>query len=145
MVSGPGSLIWSVGPDMSEHTFHLIGGADDETATVVAEPLNGLCRVTLRYRGREIAASAQDYFEAFCRLREQLEAESLIPFCYGASLRVFPSGMCRDMSAGMTAYRLTRGQKPQRTDLVRIFDEGADVIPATVARQKEFFDDWLKS
>jgi hypothetical protein len=129
---------------MSEHKFHLIGGGNDETATVVAEPRNGLCHVTLRYRGREVEASAQDYFDAFCRLREHLEKESLIPFCYGASLNVFPSGMCRDMSGGMTAYRLSRGRKPSEVDLARIFDEGANVIPANVARQREYFDDWLK-
>src|SRR5690349_16451849 len=87
-------LMAVVGPDMSEHIFHLIGGGDDETATVVAEPRNGLCHLTLRYRGREIEASARDYFEAFCQVREHLEAERLIPFCYGASLHVFPSGMC---------------------------------------------------
>ena len=131
---------------MSEHTIHLIGGADDETATVTCSPEAGHCRVSFRCRGRVFEESASDYFDAFCRVRERLEEERLIPFCYGASLNVFPSGMCRDMSAGMKAYRMTIGkQVDPKNDLVSIFAEGPDVIPATVTRQKEHFDDWLKS
>jgi hypothetical protein len=130
---------------MSEHTVHLIGGDDDETATLSATPVDGLCHITFRYRDQTIEASATDYFEAFSKIRLRLEEHRLIPFCYGASLSVFPSGMCRDMSAGTTAYRLMHGKKPERGDLVRIFDSGADVIPAFVARQREYFDEWLKS
>jgi hypothetical protein len=130
---------------MSDHTVHLIGGSDDETATITAAPIGDFCRITFRYRGKTLDAEATDYFEAFCKIRTQLESERLIPFCYGASMNVFPSGMSRDMSAGMTAYRLTLGKKPSRGDLVSIFDEGADVIPASVALQKEHFNDWTKS
>ena len=128
---------------MSEHTIHLIGGEDDETASITSSPKEGRCHVSFRYRGRAIEESASDYFEALCRVRLRLESEKLIPFCYGASLNVFPSGMARDMGAGLKAYRLTIGKHAQ--ELVGIFDEGADVIPATVARQKEYFDEWLKS
>ena len=129
---------------MSEHVLHLIGGEDNETATVVTEFRNDLCHLTFRYRGREIEASANEYFEAFCRVREHLEAEGLIPFCYGASLDVFPSGMCRDMGSGLCAYRLT-GSKPGRNSQVGIFEEGEDVIPATVAKQRQFFEDFIRA
>ena len=128
---------------MSERTIHLIGGEDDETASVVWSPADGECHIAVRYRGRVIEEKASDFFEALCRVRLRLEAEKLIPFCYGASLNVFPSGMARDMGAGLKAYRLTIGKHAK--ELVGIFDEGADVIPATVARQKEYFDEWLKS
>jgi hypothetical protein len=130
---------------MSEYTVHLIGGGDDETANITTEPVGNLHRITFRYRDKMLEADATDYFEAFCKIRTQLENERLIPFCYGASLNVFPSGMCRDMSAGMKAYRLTLGRKPSLGDLVGIFDEGADVMPASVALQKEHFNDWRKS
>jgi hypothetical protein len=130
---------------MSDYTVHLIGGGDDETAAITAAPVGGICHIIFRYRDKTLEADAADYFEALCKIRTQLKIESLIPFCYGASLNVFPSGMSRDMSAGMTAYRLTLGKKPVRGDLVRIFDEGADVIPASVELQKEHFEDWRKS
>jgi hypothetical protein len=130
---------------MAEYIIHLIGGKDDETAILSAVPRDGFCHITFNYRGKSIEASATDYFEAFSQIRVQLEKDRLIPFCYGASLDVFPSGMCRDMSAGMTAYRLKLGRKPERGDLVQIFDSGSDVIPAFVSRQKENFEDWLKS
>jgi len=130
---------------MSDHILHLIGGNDDETATLSAAPRDGLCHILFHYRGQIIEAAAADYFEAFSQIRVRLEQERPIPFCYGASLDVFPSGMCRDMSAGMTAYRLKPGRKPERSDLVRIFDAGPDIIPAFVSRQREYFDEWLKS
>ncbi len=131
---------------MSEHTVHLIGGEDDEVATVTCTPRAGQCHIVFRYRGRTIEESSTDYFEAFCGVRRRLEEEKLIPFCYGASLNVFPSGMCREMSAGMKAYRMMIGKPVDpKKDLVGIFDEGPDVIPASVALQKGHFDEWLNS
>ena len=130
---------------MSDHTIYLIGGEDDETATLTTQPRDGQCHITFRYRDRVIQASATDYFEAFSQIRLQLEPARLIPFCYGASLNVFPSGMARDMSSGLSAYRLTIGRTTSKDALVRIFDSGPDVIPASVANQKEYFNDWLKS
>ena len=128
---------------MSDHTIHLIGGKDDESATVTCAARDGECHIVFRYRNRVIEESASDYFEALCQVRKRLEEEKLIPFCYGASLNVCPSGMGRDMSAGMKAYRLTIGEPAK--NLVTIFEEGADVIPATVTRQKEYFNEWLAS
>ncbi|HEX8310775.1 MAG TPA: hypothetical protein VF614_05615 [Chthoniobacteraceae bacterium] len=130
---------------MSDHTIHLIGGEDDETATLTTEPRDGRCHITFRYRDRIIEASATDYFEAFSQIRLQLEPERLIPLCYGASLNVFPSGMARDMGSGLSAYRLTIGRRASRDDLVRIFDSGLDVVPASVVNQKQHYDDWIQS
>jgi hypothetical protein len=130
---------------MSEYAIHITGDAGSETATVTAIAQGGLCHVSLRYRDRVIEYGATDYFEAFSQIRLQLESQNLIPLCYGASLNVYPSGMCRDMSEGLVAYRLTRGRTPTQSDLVGIFDTGFDVIPASVAKQKEFFNVWFKS
>lgn len=131
---------------MTEHTIHLIGSDDDASASVICEPKDGLCHITFRYRDRIIEETAPDYFEAFCRVRLHLEKEKLIPFCYGASLNVYPSGMCRDMGAGMTAYRISIGKQVDRkNDLVGIFTEAPDVIPASVSKQKAYFDEWIKS
>ena len=130
---------------MSNYEIHLNGGNDDAICKFTTAPVGELCGITFQYQGKILEAAATDYFEAFCKIRMRLEFEHLIPFCYGASLNVFPSGMCRDMSAGMKAYRLTLGKKSSQGDLVNIFDEGADVIPASVTLQKEHFDDWLKS
>ena len=130
---------------MPEFTIHLIGGGDDEAATLTTEDRGELCHISFRYRDRVIEASAEDFFDALCQIRLQLEPERLIPFCYGASLNVFPSGMSRSMGAGMKAYRLTTGRQALTKDLVSIFDSGPDVIPASVANQKEHFNDWIQS
>jgi hypothetical protein len=130
---------------MSDHKIHLIGGKDDETATLTTEDRGDLCHISFQYRDRVIEASAPDYFDAFCQIRLQLEPKRLIPFCYGASLNVFPSGMSRSMGTGLSAYRLATGRQALTRDLVNIFESGHDVIPASVANQKEYFDGWIQS
>jgi hypothetical protein len=128
-----------------ERSIRLIGSDGQETATVVCEPADRLRRLVLRYRDVSIDESASDYFEAFCRVRNQLDKEGLQPLCYGASLNVYPSGMARDMGAGLKAYRLTIGKQARLTDLVDIFEHGQDVVPASVPQQKEFWEAWLRS
>lgn len=130
---------------MSDHTIPLIGGRENEAALLSASEIDEHYRVILSYRDSVVEAEDSDYFRAFCQLRLRLEGERLIPFCYGASLNVYPSGMSRSMGGGIKAYRLTPKRQARIADLVHIFDSGADVIPSSVANQKEFFDEWIKS
>src|SRR5262245_19229026 len=130
---------------MDQHRIFLIGGADEESGLLSTSHIAGRCRIDLSYRGRAISAEAADYFEALCDIRRQLEKERLIPFCYGASLNVYPSGMARDMGAGRKAYKLTFGKHARPGDLVDILAEGPDIIPAYVDRQKEYFEEWLSA
>ncbi len=131
-------------PVMKEYTIQLFGGDDGEAARIRSSSQDGLCTVRLDYRGKSIEASASDYFEALAGVRLKLEPENLIPICYGASLDVFPSGMCRDMSAGLMAYRLKPRKSPDTQDLVCIFETGPEVKPSSVAEQRKFFEKWLK-
>lgn len=130
---------------MIQHQIFLIGGADDEMATLTEEDANGLCRLVCEYRGRVVSAEALDYFEALCNVRLELEKDGLIPFCYGASINVFPSPMARQMGRGKSAYKMEMGKQTTRECAVRIFESGADVIPSPVALQKQYFNDWLAS
>ena len=103
------------------------------------------CRLQLQFAGRDVVGEASDYFEAMCRIREQLESTGWRPICYGASRNVYPSGMGRDMGRGLKAYRMQLGQLTKRSDLVRIFETGPDVDPVSVAVQRAFWKDWMKS
>ncbi|WP_208450957.1 hypothetical protein, partial [Burkholderia cenocepacia] len=96
-------------------------------------------------QGAGQSGDGPDFFEALSAVRQRLEAHGLLLGCYGASLNVFPSPMARQMGSGLKAYRLTLGQQAKRQDLVRIFDTGPDVRPASVAAQREYFDTWQKS
>ena len=126
--------------------MYLIGGAEDEMAAVSTTALaHDRCVVAISYRGKILQAEATDYFKALQEVRRLMEADGLIPFCYGASLNVYPSGMSRDMAQGMVAYRTKLGRHAIQEDLVRIFDEGADVIPSFVAQQREFHEEWVQS
>lgn len=130
---------------MPDYRIRLVGGEAGEVATISTVTINFGCHISFLYRNRVLEAKASDYFKAFCYVRLQLEQERLIPFCYGASRNVFPSGMCRDMGRGLKAYRMTFGKHATMEDLVNIFDEAADVVPAYVAEQKKYFEDWRKS
>jgi hypothetical protein len=101
------------------------------------------CTLVLQYGGLELRGIGRDYFDAFCRIREQLAERQLIPLCYGASRRVYPSGMQRDMGGGLKAYRLEMGRATRNEDRIGIFETGPDGEPATVAEQKAFADSWF--
>ncbi|GLS26417.1 hypothetical protein [Marinibactrum halimedae] len=130
---------------MNEFEIFLIGGDEDEKAVATTESVDGECKLTFNYRNKELSAQKLDFFAAFCVIREQLEADGLIPFCYGSSLNVYPSAMCRDMGSGMIAYKTEMGQRVSRDHLVNIFEQGHDVIPSSVSKQKEHFKQWLQS
>jgi len=131
---------------MSEqYRVFLIGGDDDEAALFTLLDDGDDCRLRCEYRDKIVESTATDFFQALCDVRLCLVRDSLIPFCYGASLSVYPSGMARDMGQGLKAYKLTMGRHASIADLVEIFAEGPDIIPASVEGQERFFRDWLAS
>ena len=130
---------------METHSIFLIGGEDDERGTLLEHEVGDRCSLRLIWREREASAIADDFFDALCAIRLELEVEGLLLFCYGASLNVYPSGIARSMAMGKMAYRMQAGKHARTADLVDIFSEGPDVTPATVAQQREFFNDWVSS
>jgi hypothetical protein len=106
---------------------------------------DGHCILRLRNGQTDVTATASDYFEALCEVRLMLETKGILVATYGGSRTVFPSGMARDMGAGLKAYRLTLGSKGRREDLVGIFDTGPGVEPATVEAQRAFFREWAST
>jgi hypothetical protein len=126
-------------------SVRLVGGSDGERATFEINDVKNRCLLTCRYRDKTISSDSTDFFEALVSIRRQLQADGLAPYCYGASLNVFPSGMARDMGQGLKAYKLTLGKHAKSADLVDIFDEGIDVAPADVDAQEQFYRDWLGS
>jgi len=125
------------------HQIALIGGEDGEQAIFAEDGSDGTCKLTCAYRGKTLEAEARDFFEALCLIRQQLEPEGLIPFCYGASLNVYPSGMARDMGRGLKAYRLMEDKPVSGSDIVEIFGAGPDVVPASVQAQEIFWREWV--
>jgi hypothetical protein len=126
-------------------SVRLVGGSDGEHATFEISDVKNRCRLICRYLDKTISSEAADFFDALASIRRQLQPEGLMPCCYGASLNVFPSGMARDMGRGLRAYKLVVGKHATRADLVDIFDEGTDVVPADVDTQEQFYRDWLAS
>ncbi|MBN8993386.1 MAG: hypothetical protein J0H42_34555 [Rhizobiales bacterium] len=130
-----------------QYRISLIGGDDDETAIFTlfdeSDHARARCRLRCEYRDKVVESTATDFFQALCDVRNLLAKDGVIPFCYGASLNVFPSAMARDMGLGLKAYRQVMGRHVRSADLVEIFSEDSDVIPASVDAQEQFHRDWL--
>ena len=130
---------------MEQIELDVQGGSGNGRALLSYDEDGDSCRVQLEYAGACLAGDGADFFDALCNVRRVLEKNGALLNCYGASLNVFPSGMSWDMGRGLKAYELTIGQGGRMQDLVRIFDTGPDVQPATVAAQREYFDAWTRS
>ena len=129
---------------MVENFLFMIGGDDDEQISLIQSEVGRSCRLVCTVRGEKHCVEETDFFKALQVIRRRaLEPKGLIPFCYGASLKVWPSGMSRDMGRGLKAYKIEVGG--QASDLVSIFDSGPDVIPALVAAQEAYAGDWVAS
>lgn len=128
---------WDCGLD-ERHTILLLSGTEGETGIFVlfdeSDGARAHCRLLCKYRDKAVESTATDFFQALCDVRSLLAKDGLIPFCYGASLNVYPSGMARDMGQGRKACKLAMGRQARREDLVDIFSGGLDVVPASVCR-----------
>lgn len=132
------------GSGIMEYEVFVIGGGDDEKVSIIQAQVGRGCRLSCEVRGETHYAEESDFFEALRTIRRRaLEPLGLIPFCYGASLKVWPSGMARDMGQGLQAYKIEIGS--QATNLVDIFASGADVIPSPVDAQEQYARDWIAS
>jgi hypothetical protein len=86
-----------------------------------------------------------DLFECMKSIRTYLEARSILLLCNGARVDGYPSQMSRQMGQARRVYIHTMGRQTTREDLVDIFAEApADKI-GSVAAQKAYHDDWLRS
>ncbi len=115
------------------------------SSVVLTETESGACQMLMTCDEWTLESTAEDWFDAFCAIRRDLETRELLPACYGAHLQAFPSGMSRSMGGGRKLYRLTLGKQALTKDLVGLFDAGDDVIPSTVDAQHQFFDQWIDS
>jgi hypothetical protein len=130
---------------MVQHQIPVIGGDDGEVVIITQFELEDECGLNCEFRGKTIEALSGDYFDAFCEIRKMLGRENLTPFCYGASLNVYPSAMARQMGEGLYAYRLTMAVPSSQDQLVQIFDKGPDIIPASVSQQEHFYREWCEA
>jgi hypothetical protein len=101
------------------------------------------CNVNIRFGREGFHGSSTDFFAALCEARRRLERNGHRLLCYGASRNVWPSGMAREMGAGLKAYQLTHGHRGG--PLKDIFHTGPDVVPSTVAEQQAFSQEWFDS
>lgn len=131
---------------MDQSGQHFTGRVTCELQWIsTAETQRRLCAARLSFNLQEFVGTGADYFSAFQEVRRQLEPLNIRALCYGACRNVYPSGMLRDMGAGLRAYKLSFGKKPERSDTVEIFDNGPDMDIGSVDDQDRFYNQWLSS
>lgn len=88
---------------------------------------------------KKLSFTATDVFECLTQLRLELAQYGYKPLCNGARLNVYPSGMCRDMGNGLSAYVFTPGKQVDSEDLVGIFDYAEPDSIASVEEQFNYY------
>jgi len=91
----------------------------------------------------KLSRKSTDYFEALSDIRRELEAKQMRLLCWGARKDVWPSGMQRDMGAGMTAYQLLE-DGTNNPDARSILEYAAPEAVGTVDEQKANAEEWYR-
>lgn len=91
------------------------------------------------------AKSDKGFFQAFKKIRTQLEEKGLLAHCLASARNVYPSPMAEDMGPAIMAYKTFKGKQAKSKDLVNIFEFDPESVPATVKEQEEFHQEWLRS
>ena len=94
------------------------------------------CTVRLAWRDHSVEATEFSVYHAFQKVREQLEAHDLIPYCFGACPDVRVSGMAVDMGDGTLAYRMSKSTGVGRPPMVNIFESEPGLTLGSVAEQR---------
>lgn len=120
---------------------------DSSSGTVrIKISMHPTCCITTLASGEEsVIYKADDLFAALVKLRLDLESRHVFVACNGARKDVFPSGMAREMSRGRKAYVLKLGLRPDRDEVVDIFDAASPEQLGSVKEQQDYFIAWRES
>src|SRR4051812_31609380 len=97
---------------------HASGRFAEGVFSLDADIDEDLCRLSFRFVDGDYSACADDYFEAMCQIRQQLEVYGFQIACFGSSRNVYPSSMMRNMGTrGQQAYKLYLGVSAKLSDV----------------------------
>ena len=91
----------------------------------------------------EATCDAPDLLHCLLEVRRQLEERHIRLCVQGALPNVWPSGMARQMSGGLKAYRRVMGQPTRMDDLVNIIDPADCDEVVTEAEQRAWLKRWF--
>jgi len=129
---------------MTTHTLTAATPAGPQTVVIDLGLVDDRARLEMRFEdGRQASAAEGDYFTSLLQIRRELEPAGIRILCQGARRDVWPSGMAIDMSAGLKAYVLERGQHDSRPALVDVFDPADDAEVGSIADQEAYRDAWF--
>jgi hypothetical protein len=84
-------------------------------------------------------------FDALKSARQSLEVKGLRLVCFGSDERVYPSPMQESMGLNTLAYRNVLGRQARSDDIVDVFETEESIKCVSVADQKAFHENWLRS
>jgi hypothetical protein len=120
-----------------------LGEVIDVSAVIGTQDRNYTLQITVPELGPRVVVD-RDYFECLLCLREELEPLGYRFLVNGARRNAWPSGMVRDMGAGLSAYILELGKHGTRPASVRIFEPADESEIALVDEQRAFYESWLR-
>ncbi len=124
--------------------WNSVTGSMDIATLTFDQQVQGFVEVCIP-GGEKRLARKGDLFSSLTDIRKELEKDNLFILCEGSRRDVAPSGMSRQMGGGRRSYRLALGRQALRSDLVDIFDPINESEVSTVAEQKDFYINWVKS
>ena len=103
-------------PDYEVFATHIILPSGDQLAAEFlvweSDPADvDQVKLALKYAGKQIVVSDDDFVAVLRRIRLQLEQDHMLLNCYGASRNVYSSPMSISMGAGWKAFRLKLGEQ----------------------------------
>lgn len=103
------------------------------------------CEIWFEWGGVEMRFVAEDYFEAYKKVRIFFEKQGLIVALNCSRVNLYPSSVLRDMGKARKAYLLSMGVSVGRHDIVSIFDPADVKECGTVEAQEAFYREWIVS
>lgn len=88
---------------------------------------------------------AADLFSALEKVRSYWEDKGFLILCAGSKPNTYPSRMSRQMSNGRKAYVHTFGIKPDKDDIIDIFEPIKFEEASTLRDQEKFMAEWYSS
>lgn len=127
---------------MTESKVLVTQEADGSAGSIRIEITTGeTCRIDFDSKSFE----SSDLFAALTSLRSSLESDQRRIACNGSRPDVYPSGMALEMSRGRKAYILRIGVRPNREELVDIFEPADPSQLGSVDDQQAFVNRWKQS
>lgn len=131
-----------------EFNLQRVSFSGDVMAPCIISYEKGSLNTSIHYVDQEFGKlifNGEDLFSALEGVRRYLEDKGFLLLCAGSMPNTYPSRMSRQMSNGRKAYVHILGNKPNKSDIIDIFQPVGFEKVGTILEQNEFMNNWYNS